>query len=199
MQSTPEPLHIKKYPNRRFYDATRSRHVTLQEVYEVILSGRDVVITDSRNDEDITNVVLLQIMLEHDLAKLSVFPASILHLMLRSNQQVVRQSFNRFFEPFISILAQSQKQFDEYIRQTMRGPLGAPMSWTNTMMQAFAPHRSVEPDTINHDPDSQDAASALDDTSELRAQLEELTRKVEELGKSRHRATAPEKNNANAK
>jgi len=199
MQTTSEPLHIKKYPNRRFYDATRSCHVTLQDVYEVILSGRDVVITDSRTEEDITNVVLLQIILERDLPKLSMFPASILHLMLRSNQQVIRQSFERFFGPFISILAQSQKQFDDYIRQTMRGPLGAPMSWTNSMMQAFSPSRNPEPESYPHAAESPDSARAPDDTVELRMQIEELTKRVEELSQSRHRATASEKNNANAK
>ncbi len=199
MPATSEPLHIKKYPNRRYYDATRSCHVTLQEVYEVIVSGRDVVITDSRTDEDITNVVLLQIILEKDLPKLSLFPSSILHLMLRSNQQVIRQSFERFFGPFISILAQSQKQFDDYIRQTMRGPLGAPMNWASSMMQAFVPARENGAEAPIGEPEIETPVQNSDDTIELRAQIEELTRKVEELGKSRQRVQNAEKTGANGK
>lgn len=196
MQTTPEALHIKKYPNRRFYDATRSCHVTLQEVYEVIVSGRDVIITDSKTEEDITNVVLLQIILEKDLPKLSLFPSSILHLMLRSNQQVIRQSFERFFGPFISILAQSQKQFDDYIRQTMRGPLGAPMNWASSMMQAFVPARDVGAEAPLEETTFDPPAERPDDTEILRSQVEELTRRVEELSKSRQRPHT-ERNNAN--
>lgn len=195
-----EPLHIKKYPNRRYYDATRSCNVTLQDVYELIVSGRDVVITDSRSNEDITNVVLLQMILERDQPKLDVFPASILHLMIRSHQQVIRQSLDRFFGPFMSILAQSQKQFDDYIRQTMRGPLSVPMNWATSMIQAFVPSREgaaeppAEPPMEGPEFDSDQAPP--DETDDLRRQLEELARRVEELSKSRSRSSSDGANEA---
>ena len=34
-------LEIRKYPNRRFYDATRSRHVTLEDIRDLrsLLTG----------------------------------------------------------------------------------------------------------------------------------------------------------------
>ena len=57
---------LKKYPNRRYYDTTQSRHITLDEIYAMIRGGVDVHVTDSKTGEDITAKVLAQIILEHD-------------------------------------------------------------------------------------------------------------------------------------
>ena len=69
-------FEIKKYPNRRFYDVTRSRHVTLNDLYELVQVGERILVTDSKTGADITNIVLTQIILEHDPPKLDLFPAA---------------------------------------------------------------------------------------------------------------------------
>ncbi len=51
-------LEIKKYPNRRFYDVTRSRHVTLNDLHELVQAGNEIVVTDTATGADITNIVL---------------------------------------------------------------------------------------------------------------------------------------------
>lgn len=131
-------LQIKKYPNRRYYDTTRSRHITLQEVHDLILQGRDVTVTDSKSGSDITNVVLLQILLEKDHPKLDVFPSSILHMMVRANHQALRSSVEAFFSPFLNIMSQSNRQMEHYWRQAQRGMVN-PLEWTESMMKAFTP------------------------------------------------------------
>ena len=78
-------LQIRKYPNRRYYDATRSRHVRLLDIRKAVQAGCCVCIRDSRTDEDITNQVLGQIILHDDGAKLSVVPSEALHHLIRSD------------------------------------------------------------------------------------------------------------------
>lgn len=78
-------LQIRKYPNRRYYDSTRSRHVRLQDIRKAVQAGCFVCVRDSRTDEDITNQVLGQIILHGDGAKLSVVPPEALHHMIRSD------------------------------------------------------------------------------------------------------------------
>src|SRR5262245_23395235 len=90
-------LEIKKYPNRRLYDATRSCQVTADDLYQLIREGYEVAVTDSKTGQDITNVVLTQMILERDPPKLDVFPASILHEVIRSNQQMWRSFVDRLF------------------------------------------------------------------------------------------------------
>ncbi|MCH7994346.1 MAG: hypothetical protein IIB57_07875 [Planctomycetes bacterium] len=78
-------LEIRKYPNRRYYDATRSRHVRLLDIRKAVQAGCFVCVHDSRTDEDITNQVLGQIILNDDGAKLSVVPSEALHHLIRSD------------------------------------------------------------------------------------------------------------------
>lgn len=88
----PKPtLQIRKYSNRRLYDATRSRHVTADELYALVRAGHDVVITDSATGADITHQVLAQMIVERESPKLEVFPATLFHEIIRANQQMWRK------------------------------------------------------------------------------------------------------------
>lgn len=183
-----EVIQIKKYPNRRYYDATNSRHVTLQEVHDLVVSGRDISVSDSRQNEDITNLVLIQILLEQDEPKLDLFPSSILHLIIRSNRQVLRSWMERFFGPYQGLLSTSQKQFDAYLRQAMRTNVTSPMEWASRMMQAFSgtPPASVPAASKSPEP-SVEAGDPEVAVQNLREQLAALQRRVEKLGKTRGR------------
>ncbi len=190
-----EIIDIKKYPNRRYYDATNSRHVTLQEVHDLVVSGKDIRVSDSRNGEDITNLVLTQVLLEQDEPKLDLFPSSILHLMIRMNRQALRMSMERLFGPFQGLLSSSQKQFDAYLRQAMKANVASPMEWASRMMQAFsgAPTSSVP--NGSQSPEAPEEDQEIDQSLDLlRDQLEALQRRVEKLGKIRSRkVTRPKK------
>src|SRR4051812_28138424 len=90
-------LVIRKYPNRRYYDSTRSRHVTLEDIHTLIRDGYDVQVTDSRSGQDITGRVLTQIIVELDSPKLDVFPVPLLHKLLRSSEQLVTDFVQKYF------------------------------------------------------------------------------------------------------
>ena len=55
---------IKKYPNRRLYDTSSGRYVNLDDVATLIRQGADVQVVDARTGEDLTRVVLTQIIVE---------------------------------------------------------------------------------------------------------------------------------------
>ena len=55
---------IKKYSNRRLYDTTESKYITLDELTAIIRSGRDVRIVDAKTNEDLTQATLAQMILE---------------------------------------------------------------------------------------------------------------------------------------
>lgn len=111
-----EEIQLRRYPNRRYYDATRSRYVTLQEIYELILEGNDVQVTDAKTGEDITVKVLAQIILEHDSPKLQIFPIQLLHQLIRTNELLVRGFVESFFGNALLVFMESQRLFDRYLR-----------------------------------------------------------------------------------
>lgn len=185
MNQTPRRLHIKKYPNRRFYDATRSRHVTLQEVYQLVRDGFSVTVTDSRNNDDITNIILMQILLEKDPPKLEFFPSWILHSMIRSSNNAVRAFLEQSFGPFARTLSQSQRGLDEVMDRAMRGEITTPADWAGVMMRAFQPPMAQPtgqngefPEPSSEPPPSMDAPDALES---LQKQIEMLSRKLSQL------------------
>lgn len=179
-------LQIKKYPNRRYYDTTRSCHVTLPDLHDLVRTGRNVCVVDTRSGADITNLVLFQILLEKDQPKLDLLPTSIVHMMIRSNLQVIRSSLDRFLGPFMEILSTSQKQFESVWRQAMQGKLASPVEWMGGMAQAFSPPVPTPPAEGEKegvvaeasDTPRSDGEETLD---ELRRQVSELTRRMEEL------------------
>ena len=79
-----EPVRIRKYPNRRLYDTSRSRHLTHDGVIALVAEGRAVQVTDSRSGADITNAVLLQILIERDPEKLAVVPSELVLRAMRA-------------------------------------------------------------------------------------------------------------------
>lgn len=187
MAGTPHPtvLQIKKYANRRYYDATRSCHVTLQEVYDLVRAGHDVCITDSGTNTDITSVVLLQVLLDRDPPKLDLFPSALVHQAIRANLSVLQSSVEKFFGPFMSVLSASQRQFDAYLRQAMNGAAVNPVEWANRMMSFLSPAGQGEGNGKVDDgsaaPSDRDSADEGDELADLRQQLTELTHRVAEF------------------
>ena len=57
---------IKKYPNRRLYDTEQSRYITLADLQKLAEAGEDFVVRDASSGEDITRMILLQIIAEQE-------------------------------------------------------------------------------------------------------------------------------------
>lgn len=57
---------IKKYANRRLYDTEASKHVTLQNIRQMIVDGEDIQILEDTSGDDITRPLLLQIIVEQE-------------------------------------------------------------------------------------------------------------------------------------
>ena len=57
---------IKRYANRKLYNTKASRYITLKGIAELIETGEDVRVIDNETGEDITNVALSQILVDHE-------------------------------------------------------------------------------------------------------------------------------------
>jgi polyhydroxyalkanoate synthesis repressor PhaR len=144
MPEAPQTLDIRKYPNRRFYDATRSRHVTISDLHNLIVAGHELKVTDSSNGRDITNEVLAQIILERDPLKLAMFPANVLHQMIRTQQQFLGSVLEDYFRQMLEAHRASQERWAQFVRNTLgpfMPPAGGPLDWTRGMWDAFGTAR----------------------------------------------------------
>jgi polyhydroxyalkanoate synthesis repressor PhaR len=184
-------IELRKYPNRRYYDVTRSRHVTLEEIYSLIRNGRDVHVTDSKTGDDLTAKVLAQIILEQDPPKLGIFPVELLHQLIRANEPIVRDFVDKYFNQALKAFLVSQRQFDLYLRQAMGLQATLPMGtdWARFMMGPFVPPlfstnrpEPERPATAGPPPSGPGSSNPPPDTNgDLRRTVEELQARVSEL------------------
>lgn len=75
---------VKKYPNRRLYDTSRSAYVNLEELADLVRAGHEVKVVDAKTDEDLTKEVLLQVVLEV-LHGVDLLPLGMLRRLIRAS------------------------------------------------------------------------------------------------------------------
>ena len=92
-----ETILIRRYPNRRFYDTSRSGHVTLEEIRDMVAEGYTIQVEDSKTGEDITTKVLLQVIVEFDAHKLDILPRQLLCEMVRINDRLASECLSKYF------------------------------------------------------------------------------------------------------
>ena len=66
MSPGPERHLIKKYANRKLYDTRSSQYVTLDGIADLVRAGHDIRVVDRDTGNDITQVVLSQIVLTQE-------------------------------------------------------------------------------------------------------------------------------------
>ncbi|TMD02069.1 MAG: hypothetical protein E6I58_00410 [Chloroflexi bacterium] len=66
MTQTPERHLIKKYANRKLYDTQTSRYITLEGIAGLVRDGHTIEVVDRDTGQDLTQVVLSQIVLEEE-------------------------------------------------------------------------------------------------------------------------------------
>lgn len=81
---------IKKYGNRRLYDTSGSRYVNLEDIAALVRNGKDVEVIDARTGEDLTRVILTQIILEDAKGQTSGLPLEMLRQMVMATDRVGR-------------------------------------------------------------------------------------------------------------
>jgi polyhydroxyalkanoate synthesis repressor PhaR len=92
MLTKPSTILIKKYGNRRLYDTTSSRYVNLDDLAAHIRAGREVRVVDAKSGQDLTRVLLTQIITEDAKDKPTGLPLELLRQLIIASDEV-RQEF----------------------------------------------------------------------------------------------------------
>jgi len=138
---------LKKYANRRLYDTDRSRYVTLEEVAEIIKSGRRVKVVDAKSREDVTAFILTQIVLEMARANNILLPAPLLHLAIQYGDNVLAEFFEKYLEQTLKTYLVYRSAFDEQVAKLF----DLPASWTQMAsrgMPGMSPFQSLFEDVF---------------------------------------------------
>jgi len=74
---------IRRYDNRKLYDTRERRYVVLGELARMVGQGEDVRVEDQRTGEDLTAVVMAQVILEGVKERTTRIPGQVLARLIR--------------------------------------------------------------------------------------------------------------------
>jgi polyhydroxyalkanoate synthesis repressor PhaR len=99
----PKTILIRKYENRRLYDTTNSRYVNLDEVAKMMQNGDNVTVVDATSGEDITRLILTQIIVEDAKTPDSTFPLDVLRQMVIATGRASQESALAYMKAMLDI------------------------------------------------------------------------------------------------
>ena len=143
---------IRKYANRRLYDAQDSRHVTLDDLRKLIAGGQRVKVIDDKSGEDVTRSILLQIIANQEQFGTPVLSQQLLEAIIRFYGNPIQQMLTSYLEQSIGGLLRQQSLLQAEMAKALETPMGplAEMARKNmemwakmqaSMLAAFTPSR----------------------------------------------------------
>jgi len=174
MPSPRKPVIIKKYENRRLYNTTDSRYINLDEVARMVQDGCDVKVLDAATGEDLTRLVLTQIIVEHAKGPESAFPLDVLRQMVVASGKATQENTLKYMRALVEMyqsafraMSPALGPFDFMRPLSSRTPsTPEPQAWEDSGEETIA--------TASGEPESREV-------QELRQRLEELEGMVTRL------------------
>ena len=163
---------IKKYENRRLYDTTNSRYVNLDEVADLLRQGMDVQAIDAATGEDITRLILTQIIVEGAKTSDSGFPLDILRQMVISTGRASEETLLRNARAMLEMYQNAYGAF---------APAMTPFDFMQMMMRPAAPAEEPQADS---------------DAKDLRRRIDELEQIVAKVSPKRRKGSPARKKSA---
>jgi len=137
---------VKRYSNRKLYDTTESRYVTLDEIARWVRAGEDVKILENENGEDLTAVTFAQIILEGERKKSGLLSLGLMRELIQHGEAALQNlaaTVDRGMEAIrlaperagrrvqelarvADRLAELQKRVDEVVRRSVERVTGHP-------------------------------------------------------------------------
>ena len=134
----PEPRVIRKYANRRLYDSTDSRHVTLDDIRQLIASGLRVQVIDDRSGADLTRSVLLQIIAEQEQFGAPVLSVELLEGIIRFYGNPVQEMLSRYLEQSLGTLLRQQHSVQADMSKALESRMSPLAELTRQNMEMWA-------------------------------------------------------------
>ncbi|HEY4960280.1 MAG TPA: polyhydroxyalkanoate synthesis regulator DNA-binding domain-containing protein [Terriglobales bacterium] len=102
-QKANQPLIIKKYENRRLYNTLTSQYINQDQVAQLVRDGCDVRVVDATSGEDLTRLIMAQIVLEDAKTPDSVFPLDVLRQMILASGRATQENALRYMKAMMDM------------------------------------------------------------------------------------------------
>ena len=175
-RSEDDVVIIKKYANRRLYDTESSAYITLERLAEMVRQKREFKVVDAKSGDDITRSVLAQIIMEEESRGATMLPVNFLRQLISMYGDSMQSVVPHYLEASLEQLHRNQNQFREAMAGAFASNPFAEMARRNMeMFTAAASGRKAAPE-----PGA--PADTKSELAALRAELQEMQKKLDKLG-----------------
>jgi polyhydroxyalkanoate synthesis repressor PhaR len=129
---------IRKYANRRLYDAQDSRHVTLDDLRKLIAGGERIKVIDDKSGEDLTRSILLQIIASQEQFGTPVLSTQLLEAIIRFYGNPIQQMLTTYLERSIGGLLRQQNLMQAEMAKVLETPMAPLAEMTRQNMEMWA-------------------------------------------------------------
>ncbi|MCJ7452917.1 MAG: polyhydroxyalkanoate synthesis repressor PhaR [Steroidobacteraceae bacterium] len=106
---------IKKYANRRLYDASQSRHITLEDIRMLIVKGEKLKVVEDKTGRDITRHILLQVIAEQEQFGRPILSTKVLEAIIRFYGNAMQGFLAGFLEKSVEAFLNQQEALQAQI------------------------------------------------------------------------------------
>lgn len=110
---------IKKYANRRLYDASISKHVTLEDIRDLIVRGEKVRVVEDKTGEDITRLILLQVIAEQEQFGKPILTTQLLESIIRYYGGPLQDFMSGYLEQSVAAFMRQQENVQQQISEML--------------------------------------------------------------------------------
>ena len=110
-RKTNQPLIIKKYENRRLYNTLTSEYINQDQVAQLVRDGHDLRVVDASTGQDITRLILAQIVLDDAKTPDSAFPLDLLRQMIIASGRATQEGALRYMKSMMEIYQNAYRAF----------------------------------------------------------------------------------------
>jgi polyhydroxyalkanoate synthesis repressor PhaR len=185
-----EYMHlIKKYANRKLYDTTDKRYLTMDLLAELIKSGKEVSIIENETGDDLTSSIVSQLLAREDSDTDKAVPSQVLMQMLRKGRGTLFGYGKKYVSLWQSALTMSKDEIEKLVNslvndkeisesegKTLKNEvLGFANNLKSWIIDSIDQRVSEGLKVMN--------LSSKDQVKELTRRVDELTQKVKDLEK----------------
>src|SRR5215510_5100527 len=126
---------IKKYANRRLYDASQSKHITLDDIRKMVIAGERVTVVEDKTNEDITRLILLQVIADQEQFGRPILSTALLESLIRFYGNSMQGFLSTYLEKSVETFMRQQ---ESVLSRIERSPLNTMSELTRHNLEFWA-------------------------------------------------------------
>ena len=166
---------IRKYSDRRLYDASSSRYVKLDDIARMVRDGVDVRVVDDRTGKDITHLIFTQIIVENAREREIALPLQLLTQLVRASDKATHDFLTWYLDSTLNLYKKAQETVQTRL-SSAKNAVASPLDFVRNLL-------------AGHTLQSQGGSAAgAGELESLRRQVQELQDLVQQRKKPRRSA-----------